>query len=295
MMCRDSEEEEVFSFDIDSPSSRKRSSLRRNPSSDGSKAVSRSNSEKGGGSRKRGYNHVVIVSDDEEVRVSNGKMDVGDVMGERPEAIGEKEKGVQKSVKKVDESTEELQSRGDGIVQEPINLVSSVASEVSISEQSDNVGKRVKKSDSFVEEALLDDRSGGMRAVSRENGIVGGDGIVDGGDGIADGKNSIADGEETTNTKHDNPHKDTPVENPHEDSPSLEDSLLIDVSKPSRSTPVTEFGSILLFDKMLEDASRVSTYRCECQLVGHNQHVPLQSLYEEAPRIVGGGGSGRVG
>ena len=77
---------------------------------------------------------------------------------------------------------------------------------------------------------------------------------------------------------------------PHEDAPSLEDSLVIDVNKPSRSTPVTEFGSILLFDKALEDASRVSTYRCECQLVGHNQRVPLQSLYEEAPRIVGGGG-----
>lgn len=57
---------------------------------------------------------------------------------------------------------------------------------------------------------------------------------------------------------------------------------------------MTEFGTIFLYDKILEDASLsderlVSTYKCECQLVGHNNHLPLHALYPNSPAIQGGG------
>lgn len=57
---------------------------------------------------------------------------------------------------------------------------------------------------------------------------------------------------------------------------------------------MTEFGTIFLYDKILGDASisdekLVSTYKCECQLVGHNGFLELKSLYENSPDIRGGG------
>ena len=69
--------------------------------------------------------------------------------------------------------------------------------------------------------------------------------------------------------------------------PSPEDSLLVEPVPNTHSTEVTEFGQILLFDQML-DSSHISTYRSECQLIGHNQRLSLQSLYEETPDIRGG-------
>ena len=279
MIDSDSDDGEVFSFDIDSPSSRRRSSLRRSPSRNASKPISRSNSERGGGSRKRGYNHVIVVSEEEEEKDMKGGGGDGMELRESTEVVRDDERGDSKGTEK----SSELQSpaiivgQSQGIVQEPINLVSSLASESSISEQPTNPRKRARKSASLIEEAVMDERSGN---------VLGNDDEV-GNDMIETRNDSEA---RNDRGPKDNANQNAPNERPHENSPSLEDSLVIDVSKPSQSTPVTEFGSILLFDKALEDASRVSTYRCECQLVGHNQRVPLQSLYEEAPRIVGGGG-----
>ena len=314
----DSDDEEVFSFDIDSPSSRKRGNLRRKPSSDGSKSISRSNSERGGGSRKRGYNHVVIVSEDEEEGKERDGGDrgksAGDAEGVRER--GETTKNNAKEVRRGVETPAELQSQRKDLVREhteTINLVS----ESSVSEQCDNREKRVRQGDSFVEETVV---GGDTPVLSRRNtgeelsqggydkelsqdGYKEGDNIEKTSGKDIDGKAPIEDIgrnipiEDNKNIPIED-NKNIPIEeepnqitHQESDSPSLEDSLLIEVNKPSRSTPVTEFGSILLFDKMLEDASHVSTYRCECQLVGHNQRVPLQSLYEEAPRIVGGGSS----
>lgn len=273
----------MFSFDIDSPSLRRRSSLRRSPSTNGSKPISRSNSERGGGSRKRGYNHVIVVSEDEEEKreVRGGDGD-GMELREHTEVVRDDGGGDSKGTKKLPSQAIML-GQGQGIVQEPINL----ASESSISEQPANPIKRARKSDSFIEEAVLDERSGSV--VNRGNEVGKDEDEVEIDKEVRNGNDDEAGNDNETNNDHEC-KENANQSAPHEDAPSLEDSLVIDVNKPSRSTPVTEFGSILLFDKALEDASRVSTYRCECQLVGHNQRVPLQSLYEEAPRIVGGGG-----
>lgn len=80
----------------------------------------------------------------------------------------------------------------------------------------------------------------------------------------------------------------------------VEDSITIEPAAPPRGDAedaVTEFGTIFLYDKIVEEASvhdpsLVSAYKCDCQLVGHNQRVPLRALYAETPAIRGGGGCG---
>lgn len=80
----------------------------------------------------------------------------------------------------------------------------------------------------------------------------------------------------------------------------VEDSIAIEPAAPPRGDAddaATEFGTIFLYDKIVEEASvhdpsLVSAYKCDCQLVGHNQRVPLRALYAETPAIRGGGGCG---
>lgn len=80
----------------------------------------------------------------------------------------------------------------------------------------------------------------------------------------------------------------------------VEDSIAIEPAAPPHGDAedaVTEFGTIFLYDKIVEEASAhdpslVSAYKCDCQLVGHNQCVPLRALYAETPAIRGGGGCG---
>ena len=80
----------------------------------------------------------------------------------------------------------------------------------------------------------------------------------------------------------------------------VEDSITIEPAAPPHGDAedaVTEFGTIFLYDKIVEEASAhdpslVSAYKCDCQLVGHNQCVPLRALYAETPAIRGGGGCG---
>ncbi|KAM7456475.1 hypothetical protein BLSTO_02769 [Blastocystis sp. subtype 1] len=76
----------------------------------------------------------------------------------------------------------------------------------------------------------------------------------------------------------------------------VEDSIAIEPAAPPHGDAedaVTEFGTIFLYDKIVEEASvhdpsLVSAYKCDCQLVGHNQCVPLRALYAETPAIRGG-------
>ena len=42
-------------------------------------------------------------------------------------------------------------------------------------------------------------------------------------------------------------------------------------------------------DASIQNNQFVNTYKCECQLIGHNQYLPLESLYEEDTEIKGGG------
>lgn len=71
----------------------------------------------------------------------------------------------------------------------------------------------------------------------------------------------------------------------------VEDSIAIEPAAPPHGDAedaVTEFGTIFLYDKIVEEASvhdpsLVSAYKCDCQLVGHNQRVPLRALYAETP------------
>lgn len=56
---------------------------------------------------------------------------------------------------------------------------------------------------------------------------------------------------------------------------------------------ITEYGPIFLYDKVFSDASLsdqnlVSSYKCDVQLVGHNEFLPLTPLYSETPEIRGG-------
>ena len=78
--------------------------------------------------------------------------------------------------------------------------------------------------------------------------------------------------------------------------PAVEESILIEPTTTQNrgEDAATEFGTIFLYDKIVEDASihnasLVSAYKCDCQLVGHNRRVELRSLYEEHPSIQGGG------
>ena len=104
------------------------------------------------------------------------------------------------------------------------------------------------------------------------------------------------------NHLHDEKQPSPPMECNVDEVNLLDDSIVIDPAAPSHSDTdkaVTEFGTIFLYDKIVEEASihnpmLVSTYKCDCQLVGHNQHVPLRSLYKETPVIRGGGECGVV-
>ncbi|KAK8833630.1 hypothetical protein WA577_001560, partial [Blastocystis sp. JDR] len=112
--------------------------------------------------------------------------------------------------------------------------------------------------------------------------------------------NPLRDGKEPpsppANSLQDDNQPPFPTEGSVNEVHLVEDSIAIEPAAPPHGDAedaVTEFGTIFLYDKIVEEASvhdpsLVSAYKCDCQLVGHNQRVPLHALYAETPAIRGG-------